>query len=320
MWFKRAQKNRRLGRQYVLDVKLRSSQVRAKRARMAAVALGGVFAAVAGLYLAWQVCQYALNVLLYDNKAFAILDVDAQTDGVIAIDQLRRWTGIHPGQNLFALDLAGVRRNLQLVSLIQNVSLEKVLPHTLRLRVTERDPLAQLALPKPRAGGDLEMATFYLDSEGYVISPLAAGQYAPGSQPPAPDQLPTIVGVDVNQVQVGRRLDSPQVHAALELIQAFERSPMQGLADLRKIDVSGQDVLDVKTETGSDVTLGLDNLDQQILRWQKIFEAGQNISKAIATMDLAVSNGIPVTWVDATTLPPAPAKTPKPLRTRKKHV
>ena len=48
MWFGRKAKNRRLGREQVLDVKLRSSQVRAARRRMTAVSLGTIFAAVFG--------------------------------------------------------------------------------------------------------------------------------------------------------------------------------------------------------------------------------------------------------------------------------
>src|SRR5579863_4894666 len=124
MWFKHTRKNRRLGREFVLDVKLRSSQVRAARIRLAAIALGSVFAGIAGLYLAWRASEWALNALLYENRAFAIQQIDIQTDGIIAVDQLRRWTGVQPGQNLFGLDLAGVRRNLELVSMIQSVSLE----------------------------------------------------------------------------------------------------------------------------------------------------------------------------------------------------
>ena len=52
MWFKRKPRNRRLGRDHVLDVKLRSSQVRAARSRRLALTLGGVFAVVFGFYLA----------------------------------------------------------------------------------------------------------------------------------------------------------------------------------------------------------------------------------------------------------------------------
>ena len=40
MWFKRKPKNRRTGRKHVLDVKLRSDQVRASRVRVAALACG----------------------------------------------------------------------------------------------------------------------------------------------------------------------------------------------------------------------------------------------------------------------------------------
>ena len=80
-WFKRKPANRRLGRGHVLDVKLRSSQVRAARARAAALGFGAVFAVIFGVYVAWRTGDWALNRLVYENKAFAIEEVDIQTDG-----------------------------------------------------------------------------------------------------------------------------------------------------------------------------------------------------------------------------------------------
>ena len=59
MWFKRKPKNRRLGREQVLDVKLRSSQVRAARTRLAPIGLGAVFATVFGLYLVYRAGDWA---------------------------------------------------------------------------------------------------------------------------------------------------------------------------------------------------------------------------------------------------------------------
>jgi cell division protein FtsQ len=319
MWFRRTPKNRRLGRERVLDVKLRSSQVQARRVRMAALALGGVFTAIAGLYLSWRACECALNVLLYNNGAFAVKSIEVQTDGIIAPDQLRRWTGVRLGQNLFALDLTGVERNLKLVSMVQSVSLEKVLPHTLRLRVMEREPVAQLSVARPRTGGGLELAPFFLDAEGVVVLPLGPGQCVAGAPNPTTDPLPLIAGLNPDDVHAGRRLDSPQIAAALELLQAFQRSPMQGFSDLQRIDVSSPEVLQVRTAEGAEITFGLRDLERQLLRWQSVFEAGQRMNKAIATLDLAVSNSIPATWADAGTVPPPTAK-PKPLRNRKKHV
>src|SRR5262245_11857556 len=128
MWLKRKPRNRRLGREYVLDVKVRSSQVRAARARLTALSLGGIFAIIIGAILIWKGTEWGLNRLVYENSSFAIQDIDVQTDGVIAVDQLRRWAEVRNGENLLALDLAKVKRNLELVSLIQSVSVERVLP------------------------------------------------------------------------------------------------------------------------------------------------------------------------------------------------
>lgn len=320
MWPKRASKNRRLGREFVLDVKLRSSQVRARRVRTLAVVLGGLFVAIASVCLAWRATNWALNLLLYDNKAFAITEIDVQTDGMIAPDQIRRWSGIHVGQNLFALDLPTVRGNLELVSIIQFVGVEKVLPHTVRLRVSEREPLASFSLARPKAAGGFELAPYYLDSDGVVIIPPSPAQCSAASPPPTADQLPCIIGIHPGEVQPGHRLQSPQVRAALDLILAFQRSSVQTVADLATVDTSALDALVARTSQGSEVTFGLTGLDQQMLRWQTIIEKGREMNKALATLDLAVSNSIPATWVESSIVSQAGVRLPKPLRTRKKHV
>ena len=52
MWFKNEQvKNRRLHRNHVLDVKLRSDQVRANRVRLGTISFLVVFGTFFGLYL-----------------------------------------------------------------------------------------------------------------------------------------------------------------------------------------------------------------------------------------------------------------------------
>ena len=319
MWFKRKPKNRRLGREQVLDVKLRSSQVRAARTRMGAIGLGAVFATVFGLYLLYRTGEWALNRLVYENKAFAIQEIDVQTDGVIPPDQLRRWAGVKQEENLLALDLARVKRDLELVPLVQSVSVERILPHTLRIRITEREPIGQVNIPRPRRGGGVELAVYQLDADGYVMVPLDPRQRATLLNQPS-DALPVICGINGSELQSGRRIGAPQVQAALQLIIAFEQSPMAGLVDLRRIDVSSPEVLVVTTGQGSEVTFALTDLEQQLRRWHTVFELGQKTSNAIATLDLAVTNNIPVRWLEASAVPAAAPKLPKPLRSRKKHV
>jgi len=319
MWFKRRPKNRRLGRDQVLDVKLRSSQVRAKRTRLFALSMGGIFAVVFGLYLAYRVGGKALDKLVYENKAFALQELDVQTDGVISTDQLRRWAGVRLEENLLALDLARVKRDLELVPLVQSASVELILPHTLRVHVSEREPIAQINLPRPRPNTNVELAVCQVAAAGWVMLPLDPRQRATPLSQPA-DQLPVLSGIDASFVQPGRRIEAPQVQAALQLVLAFEQSPMAGLVELKRIDVSSPDALVVTTGQGSEVTFGLSDIDQQLRRWHDIFDMGQKLSKAIATLDLAVTNNIPARWLEASAVPTSAPKPVKPSRNRKKHV
>jgi len=319
MFFRRKCKNRRLEREHVLDVKLRSGQVRARRTRMATLGLAALFGTAFGLYLLWRIGGWSLDRLIYENKAFAVQDIEVQTDGVIGADQLRRWAGVQPGQNLLALDLARVKRDLELIPFIQSVAVERILPHTLRVRVSEREAIAQINVTRLRPEAGVDFSIFHLDPEGWVMPPLdprqrAAGQNATG------EQLPVISYPHGDQVQAGRRIVAPQVQAALQLVVAFEHSPMAGLADLRRIDASAPDVLVVTTGQGSEITLGLADLEQQLRRWHAIFDKGQKQNQAIATLDLAVSNHIPARWLEASAVPLATPKLPKPIRNKKKHV
>jgi len=328
MWFRRKPKNRRLGRQQVLDVKLRSSQVRAVRTRRTAIGLGALFAAVFGLYLLYRAGEWLLNRLVYENRAFAIQEIDVQTDGVISVDQLRRWAGVKPEENLLALDLARVRRDLELIPLVQSVSVERILPHTLRIRIIEREPIAQVNIPRLRPGGGLELSVYQLDPDGWVLVPLDPGQRAiPINQ--GSESLPVICGVNAHALQPGRRLTAPQVQGALQLLAAFEQSPMAGLVDVRRVDVSAPEVLVVTTGQGSEVTFGLTNFEpdlrrrhfeRDLRRWHAVFELGQKSGSAIATLDLAVTNNTPLRWMEASAVPPAAPESPKAMRPRKKHV
>ncbi len=321
MWFKREQnKNRRLHRNHVLDVKLRSDQVHATRLRLALLALMVPAVTVLSLYLLWRAGEATLNVFVYDNADFAIRRIDVQTDGVIAPDQIRRWSGVKPGANLIALDLASVQRNLELVSAIGSVSVERVLPRTLKIRVTEREPVAQVNVPRADGANGIVVSVFQLDANGMVMQRLDPRLCTvPLAQ--MNSQLPVIEGVNAFQLQPGRRVELPQVQAALQLITAFARSPMAGLVDLRCVDVSAPGVLVATTGQGSQITFGLDNQDQQLRRWREIYDWGMRQQRAIASVDLAVANNVPVRWMLAGGAPAAaPPKVVKPAKYRRKNV
>jgi cell division protein FtsQ len=303
---------------HVLNVKLRSDQVRATRTRLAVLTFSITFGTVFGLYLLWRTGAWALDRFVYENSEFAIQHVEVKTDGVIAPDQLRRWSKVKLGENLIALDLTAVKRNLELVSTIGSVSVERVLPRTLKISVTERDPVAQVNIPRAGAAGGITVTVFQLDADGCVMQPLDPRLCVfPLAQ--VSNQLPVISGLNVFQLQPGHRVESPQVQAALELICAFAHSPMAGLVDLRRIDVSAPGVVVVTTEQGGEITFGLDKLEQQLRRWREIYDLGQRMNKTVASLNLAVSNNVPVRWMETVVAPSAP-RTVNPAPTRRKNV
>ena len=321
MWFKREQKNRnrRLHRNHVLDVKLRSEQVRATRVRMVSLALLVPLCTVLALYLFWRVGGWTLDLFVYENPDFAIQQIDVKTDGVIAPEQLRRWSQVKVGANLIGLDLAEVKRNLELVPVIESVSVERVLPHTLKIGVTEREPVAQVNVPRMDSGA-IAVSVFQLDAGGVVMLPLDPRlSVVPLTQMSSP--LPVIAGLNAFQLQPGRRVELPVVQAALRLITAFDKSPMAGLVDLRRVDVSQPGVLVATTGQGTEITFGLNNLESQLQRWREIYDYGKRMNKGdIATADLAVANNVPVHWTTASAAPAVTPKTVKPLKNRRKNV
>ncbi len=319
MFFRKKTQNRRLGREYVLDVKLRSSQTRKTRARLMAISAGILFGLAVVVYAVCFLGGWALDRLAYRNPAFALQQIDLQTDGVISSEQLRRWSGIKPGDNLLAMDLAAVKKSLEINPCIQKVSVERILPRTLRIRVSEREPIAQLMVQRQRPSGDSQQVTYQLDAQGCVMLPLEPQQRSVPINPAA-EQMPVIVGFKTADAQPGRFLDSVQARAALSLVQAFDHSQMGGFIDLKKIDAGTPEVLIATTGQGSEIIFGLNDMEQQLRRWHDIYEMGQRLNKAISNLDLAVTNNVPARWMEASAVPPSPPKLPRPWRTRKKHV
>ena len=230
MWLRRKKVNRRLGRVHVLDVKLRSDQVRQTRLRWGVLAFGVMLGTGFGLYVLWRAGDWALNQLVYQNPAFAIREVEVQTDGVIAAAQLRRWANVKPGENLLALDLARVKRDSGTDSF-----------HRHRFR--RAHSAADLALAGDGArsrgagqcarrsgpAGGVDMRVFHLDAEGYVMPPIDPRQRTkPTGRRMNPSR--SLTGLKLTDLQLGPATGfSRRWRPRCNLISEFAGSPMAGL-------------------------------------------------------------------------------------------
>lgn len=316
MFFRRKYRNRRHWRGHVLDVKLSSSQRREHRTRRLAWLLVGSTIFFGAVYGGWRGIGALIEKCVYNNDSFAITRLEIETDGVIAAEQLRSWAGVRPGANLMRLDLARVKRDLEMAPAIESVAVERALPGTLRIHVTEREPIAQVMLVRQDGspGG-----RYTLDAQGHFMLPIEPSQRA---MPPAQtnDSLPELVGIQAQDIRPGRASEAPQVHAALGLVRAFNRSPMLGLVDVKHIDVRQAGALVLTTRQGNEVTFSLGDFEPQLRRWRTVHDHASRFGRHITTLDLAVGNNCPMQWVDASGVSPAPPRPLKPSAYKKKHV
>src|ERR1700721_386468 len=103
-WLKRKPKNRRAqDQEHVLDVKLRTSQTRAARMRIVGIAITVIFSLAVIALVLWRGGKWLLDGLIYENDAFAVQQVEVQTDGVLTPETIRLWARLKPGENLMAL-------------------------------------------------------------------------------------------------------------------------------------------------------------------------------------------------------------------------
>jgi cell division septal protein FtsQ len=311
---------KKLERQWLLDVRSRSGPLKALRLRMAVTALAISAGIVLVLFVSWKGGAYLLDQYVYTNPSFAIERIDLQTDGIIPTEQIRAWANIKIGQNLLSLDLARIKRDLELVPLVESASVERLLPRQLIIRLREREPIARVVVfSAPPGGGLLEPVPVYLDEQGMVIPPVLRTLNTVAFDT-ATRFLPTITGISAAAIRPGHIVDSPYVLAALRWIRAFQKSEMTGHVEVRAIDVSSPGAMLVSTEQGNEVTFSYRDFDAQLARWRAVHDLAGRRTRLIASLDLAVTNYVPATFLDLTNGPPALLHPSQPSPYRKKHV
>lgn len=320
--FKGNKNARRKEKREALSVKTRGGETRARRIRFVATLLCFSLSLFLLVLLGWKGVDFVMREAVYTNPRLAIDQIDIETDGVLSPEKIREWARVKKGDNLLALDLARLKRDLELHPLIESAAAEKILPRQVRISVTERKPLAVVYLyysGKTQIQNGLDRV--YLDAAGMVIPPLQAEERNPAADP-NPSSLPALTGFNPRELRPGAFIDSPQIRAALELILQYERSGASSMIDFRSIDLSSPQTLVARVDQETEITFAPDNFARQLARLQTTLEFARRQNRLLASLDLAVGNYVPARWIEPSTNAPAavPLILPQNSTNRKKHV
>ncbi len=209
---------------------------------------GTALLVTAVIAIGFLVLRQSSRLMLDRNSQFAIRTLDFSSDGKMTPERIRDYAGVAEGDNLFALDLGRIQRNLQEVPLVRSVRVQRALPGTLRIRVVERVAVARIPLQR----GAIYHA---VDSEGFVIGPSVARPH-----------LPQITGLDPALVVPGRKMDDANVRDALSLIDVCDRLGARDGIGLRSVDTRDPDTLVLTLDRDDRATLGRSRLEDRV-RW-----------------------------------------------------
>jgi len=296
---KRTSSRKQLKQQLLLDVTVRSRAANKHRNRAILGWLSGVFllcVAVAGLLYGGR---EALRRFVWQNPDYYLKEINFHTDGSLTRDQAIQATNIREGKNIFFISLSAARKNLMTLPQVAYADVERILPSTISIDITERKPVAWVT------GADddnpsADPGAFLIDREGILMR----------IKNPARENfhLPVICGLDVGNYEEGGTVDLPEVRAALELIRITGQNPSR--YQVRSIDVSKGYCLVVSDERHAQITFPLEGIAAQLDRLALLYANVDSNRREIQTVNLLVQRNVPVTFApspDEAADPDAPA-------------
>lgn len=235
------------------------------------VLAGTVWVTLAGARLAGR-------ALFSGNSRFTIRRLEITTEGRLQPEHVREYAGLAEGMNLFAVDLAQVRRDLEEVPIVRSVTVRRELPDTLYIDVAARTAAARL-------GDGSAGYLLALDRDGFILGTTTA----------SPD-LPAITGSSEKGLRPGMRVEDPGVRSALRALDLCEAPAMGRLVRIRTVDVSHADYLDLRLARGERVLLSREGLDTKLVKLCEIIQRAADMGRGIAVIDMTVDRNFPVQY------------------------
>lgn len=173
------------------------------------------FVVAASIALAWGIKQHVVT-----SPRFAVKNIRVEGTAKRTPEQVAEAAGVTIGTNVFTVDLVNAQRRLLQDPWIATAQVERTLPSTITIQVTEREAAAVVAVD-----GDLYLCTH----EGELFKKLETDD---------PIGLVVISGLTSSQVASDRNLAVARVRTALELLANYERRGPSGMHPVQEIHIA----------------------------------------------------------------------------------
>lgn len=258
---------------YVKNRKRKGSGSGVKTRRTAVVLLGLLVVAsiITGIALGFQ---WVGHKLFSENPRFEIQHLEIICDGKLREEQIREYTGLQEGMNLFAFTFREIQEKLEKVPSVESVALERKLPSTLYVAVKERVPVARVMI------GDYKVPRL-MDRYGVILPPRSSAELA---------SLPLIKGVDAD-LRPGDHVESRDVDCVLEIIALCDsKKYLHNYIPLDSLDIQYDDFIDMRLTGGTRVRMPRFQLETKLYHLASVIEFAKTQGKRVKEVDLTLES------------------------------
>lgn len=263
----------------------RKRTVKPVRYRSAAVALFFVLSGIA-----------AIAVIAAEWRESVVgVDLDVRGLAIVEKEQIRQAAGIADTSVLATLDLLAIKEKILQNPFIRDVELMRDPPRTLRVRVTERRPIAMLI--------NVQMGDWLLDEDGFVLPPQR------GTRSLAAQDLPVITGADgtLGRLAPGVRVLERRVQRGLQVLRDIRAIDAKLLHLFSEIHLAQpRDLVLYTMEGGVPVILGQgERLPEKMKAFRTFWEnvAMKYDPASLEYVDLRWREQVVTRWRDASSAP-----------------
>ncbi len=221
------------------------------------------------------------NKLFSKNPRFEIQHLVISSDGKqLTEERIREYIGLREGDNLFAFDFEDIEKELAKVSIIESVSFERKLPHTLIIQVKERIPVARIAGPSVRRFPNV------VDRYGFVLPPRRSTA-----------NLPLIKGLETDP-RLGQPVEHADVETSLKIIGLCESSGyLRSFIRVESLDVKYSDFIVMRLKGGIQVRMPRFSIKPKLQKLASVINIATGQGLRVKEVDLTLDSAkVPVTY------------------------
>ncbi len=243
-----------------------------------------LIAAMIVIGVGWVTWHEALE----KNAQFMLKSVVVNTEGTLTRQQIVAATGLTEATNLLTMNLREVRAKIEKLPQVKSAVIHRDYHGKLTLDVVQRMPVAWIECTQHKLLGPLSGKGCLIDTEGALVPcDVITKAYL---------AMPRIQFPALSDATPGKPSRDIQVHAALRLMEKLQSRSKEGHAALELIEIPNPWSLVAHFNGDAKITFGVDDLDPQLARFDRVMHEARERKWRVATLNLIARINTPVTF------------------------